>query len=223
MSIYSDMDTKISGTTWDEILSTKTYSSLIDQYNTLQVTNAFYQRLLNLREDFNSIYIYVSQAKQISYTVKGEINALYDPTHESWFQKTVQANGSTVISAPHLPFQFDYNEKVISFSRLLKRLDTNKGDYYGVILIDLCGEGQGTPFSRWKAGCADKGGEVFTDLQYDRYYGLEVIDVDTIQRNSKGPGQAAAFQLAFGYCGAAVHRADRFSVFQADIQADSYA
>jgi two-component system sensor histidine kinase YesM len=82
-----------------------------------------------LREDFNSIYIYVSQDKQISYTVKGGFNALYDPTHESWFQKTVQADGSTVISSPHLPYQFDYNEKVISFSRLLKRLDTNKVDY----------------------------------------------------------------------------------------------
>ncbi|WP_201006160.1 cache domain-containing sensor histidine kinase [Paenibacillus glycanilyticus] len=132
MSIYNDLDSENSN-----FLSSTEYSGLTDEYRTLQLTQTFYQRLLNLRPDFNSIYIYVSPSKQISYAVNGIVDPDYDPQQEDWFLQTVAADGSTIISAPHDPFQLHNAEKVISFSRLLKRFDSNKDDSYGVILIDL--------------------------------------------------------------------------------------
>lgn len=132
MSIYSDLDAASSN-----LLSSSEYSGLTDEYRTLLMTQTFYQRLLNLRADFNSIYIYVSPSKQISYAVNGIVNRDYDPTNEEWFKKTVAADGGTIISAPHEPFQLHGADKVISFSRILKRFDTNQDDAYGVILIDL--------------------------------------------------------------------------------------
>ncbi|SFE41750.1 two-component system, sensor histidine kinase YesM [Paenibacillus catalpae] len=132
MSIYNDLDSENSN-----FLSSTEYSGLTDEYRTLQLTQTFYQRLLNLRPDFNSIYIYVSPSKQISYAVNGIVDPDYNPQQDDWFVQTVAAGGSTIISAPHDPFQLHDAEKVISFSRILKRFDTNKDDSYGVILIDL--------------------------------------------------------------------------------------
>ncbi|MBW5448564.1 HAMP domain-containing protein [Cohnella sp. CFH 77786] len=139
MSIYADVDASGSGsgTTLKEVLSTKTYASLADEYRGLQAANAFFQRLMNLRKDFNSLYLYVSPDKQFSYSVYGANKLSYDPTSEDWYRKTVKANGSTVISGPHLPYQLKYDKPVISFSRLLKRFDTGLNQAYGVILMDF--------------------------------------------------------------------------------------
>ncbi len=139
MSIYADVDAygSGSGTSLKDVLSTKTYSSIADEYRGLQATNAFFQRLMNLRQDFNSLYLYVSPSKQFSYTIYGTNKLSYDPTSESWYQKTVKANGSTIISGPHQPFQLRYDKQVISFSRLLKRFDTSGDQAYGVILMDF--------------------------------------------------------------------------------------
>jgi two-component system, sensor histidine kinase YesM len=138
MSIYADTSGTESNPGMQEVLATGEYTSISDEYIALKVTRDFFQRLIFLRKDFNSIYIYVSKSKTFSYSVNG-INKLgYDPAGEAWFKDTIAANGKTVIFAPHQPYQLDYNKEVLSFSRLLKSVtNAKKNEPEVVVLIDL--------------------------------------------------------------------------------------
>ncbi|WP_158602362.1 cache domain-containing sensor histidine kinase [Cohnella endophytica] len=137
MSMYSDADNNNSKTGLREVLSPEPFVSLTDQYSAIMAMQAFFERLLNLRSDFNSVYIYVTPIKQYSYSVYGATKPQYDPTGEEWYRKTVAADGKTVISAPHKPFQLKYDKDVISFSRVLKGFSQGANAANGVILIDL--------------------------------------------------------------------------------------
>ncbi|MBB6733312.1 cache domain-containing sensor histidine kinase [Cohnella zeiphila] len=137
MSMYSDAENNNSETSLREVLSPEPFRSLPEQYAANLAMQSFFQRLLNLRSDFNSVYIYVAPDKQFSYSVYGRAKWPYDPTGEDWYRSTEAAAGRTVISAPHLPFQLSYDKKVISFSRVLKGFSSNGNENDGVILIDL--------------------------------------------------------------------------------------
>lgn len=137
MSIYSDVDYNNSRTSLRQALSPEPFRDVTEQHRAYLAVDSFFQRLLYLRGDFNSVYIYVTPEKQYSYTVFGTTKWPYDPTKEEWFQKTIAANGSTVIFGPHLPFQLNYSKEVISFSRALKGISTTSNKVDGVILIDL--------------------------------------------------------------------------------------
>lgn len=137
LSIYADAYNNNARISMREILAGKSYSSLLEELTMMQETESFFQRLMYLREDFNSIYIYVSEEKQFSYAAYG-INKLdYTPLGTDWFQKTLAANGTTVVFAPHQPFQLEYGKAVVSYSRVLKGLGTAINVINGVILIDL--------------------------------------------------------------------------------------
>ncbi|MFC5648587.1 sensor histidine kinase [Paenibacillus solisilvae] len=136
MSMYADAESNNSKTSMREALSPEPYGSLTEQYSANQSLQAFFERMINLRSDFNSVYIYVTPVKQYSYVIYGMTKAQYDPTGEEWYRKSVEADGRTVISAPHKPFQLIYDKDVISFSRVLKGFSDNDRDN-GVILIDL--------------------------------------------------------------------------------------
>ncbi|MBD0380911.1 cache domain-containing sensor histidine kinase [Paenibacillus sedimenti] len=136
-SIYAESDYADSNNSIKQVLSTKTFASISDEYNALKVVQNFFQRLMFLRKDFNSIYIYNSKDKFFSYALNGTNKLDYDPTGESWYKETVAADGRTIISAPHKPYQLNYNKEVISYSRLLKNMDQINREPYGVILIDL--------------------------------------------------------------------------------------
>ena len=136
-SIYAESDYADSNNSIKQVLSTPSFASISDQFNALKVIQNFYQRLMFLRKDFNSIYIYNSKEKNFSYALNGTNKLDYDPTGESWFKETVAADGKTIISAPHRPYQLSYTKDVISYSRLLKNIDQANGEPYGVILLDL--------------------------------------------------------------------------------------
>ncbi|MCD9021518.1 sensor histidine kinase [Cohnella silvisoli] len=141
MSIHAEADNYGNGLSMREILSSEGFGSTLEQYEALQVMQGFFQRLLNLRKDFNSLYIYVSPIKQFSYAAYGSNILDYDPKSQEWYRQTVQADGRTVIFAPHRPFQLTYNRDVISFSRVLKGISSDRMDVAdGVILIDLSTE-----------------------------------------------------------------------------------
>ena len=137
MSIYADTGGTQSSISMQDVLSTEDYTSLSDEYTALKVTKDFFQRLIFLRKDFNSIYIYVSKSKIFSFAVNGANKLDYDPVGEEWFKKTVEANGNTLIFAPHIPYQLYYNKQVISFSRLLKNTGKGNSQPDVVILADL--------------------------------------------------------------------------------------
>jgi two-component system sensor histidine kinase YesM len=120
-----------------EIISTKSYESLEEQYWAVQAANDFFQQMLYLREDFSNVYIYVSPEKTFSYTLSGKSRMEYDPTDDDWYKRTVEADGETLIFPPHLPFQIDDVNEVVSFAKLLKNIDDIRGEPYGVILIDI--------------------------------------------------------------------------------------
>jgi two-component system, sensor histidine kinase YesM len=120
-----------------EIISTKSYENLTEQYKALKVTNDFFYQRLYLREDFSNAYIYISPEKTFSYSINGKHILEYDPTSEEWYKQTVEADGKTLIFSPHQPFQLKEDGDVISFSKLLKNIDDLDGEPYGVILIDL--------------------------------------------------------------------------------------
>ncbi|MFC3798400.1 sensor histidine kinase [Cohnella sp. GCM10012308] len=136
MSIYSEADHN-PPLSLKQILTKPGYASLKEQLNALQVMESFFQRLMNLRKDFNSIYIYVSPEKQFSYAAYGRNIPEYSPVSEDWYKETVSAGGRTVIFAPHNPFQLQYNQKVVSFSRVLRGLSQDMDKTDGIILIDL--------------------------------------------------------------------------------------
>lgn len=137
MSIYADTGGTASNISMEDVLSTMDYSGLRDEYTALRATKDFFQRLIFLRKDFNSIYIYVSKNKTFSYGVNGNNKLDYNPIEEKWFTETVIANGKTVISVPHIPYQLNYDKEVISFSRLLKSVSKVGKEPDTVILIDL--------------------------------------------------------------------------------------
>lgn len=137
MSIYSDTGGTGSNVSIQDVLSTGNYENINDEYTALKATKDFFQRLIFLRKDFNSIYIHVSKNKIFSYSVNGTNKLEYVPTEEEWFKKTVAANGRTVITAPHIPFQLNYKKEVISFSRLLKSGSKADREPDVVVLIDL--------------------------------------------------------------------------------------
>jgi len=127
------------GPSMQEILYTSNFKNVMDEYQSMNVVKNFFQQLIFLRKDFNSIYIYVSPKKSFSYAILGSNKMSYEPEHEEWFKKAVAANGSTVISQPHLPYQLTSSCQVISFSRLLKGsiLYRKYSDLNPVILIDV--------------------------------------------------------------------------------------
>ena len=138
-SIYAETErVDVDDLIMKEIISTRNYSSLTEQYKALKVTNDFFYQLLYLREDFSNAYIYISPEKSFSYSISGRNRLNYDPKSEEWYRQTVEADGKTLIFPPHKPFHLnEYNSDVISFSKLLKNIDDLDGDPYGVILIDL--------------------------------------------------------------------------------------
>lgn len=136
-SIYAETDYADSTNSLTHVLSTKSFASINEEYKELKVVQNFFQRLMYLRKDFNSIYIYNSPQKNFSYALGGTNKLDYDPTGERWYQETVASDGRTLISTPHKPYQLNYNQEVISYSRLLHNIDANTHEPYGVILIDL--------------------------------------------------------------------------------------
>lgn len=177
MSIYADIDNNDSEISMKAVLTSKDYKNLNDQFQQLQATQNFFQRLLNLRKDLNSIYIYVSPQKQFTYAIYGNSKMVYDPTQEDWYKKTIAANGNTVITAPHKPFQLDYNKEVISFSRVLKGLNQNMNDIGGVIMIDLSMNVLNTIVS--KANLSAETGVLLTDSEGKIIYSNDLQRANT--------------------------------------------
>ncbi len=137
MSIYADTGGTGANLSMEDVLSTPGYGSISEEYAALKATKDFFQRLIFLRKDFNSIYIFISQQKNFSYSVNGSNKLGYNPVEEKWFRDTVAADGNTVISVPHIPYQLNYDKKVISFSRLLKNVSDLEVRPDPVVLIDL--------------------------------------------------------------------------------------
>jgi two-component system, sensor histidine kinase YesM len=136
-SIYAESDYADSTNSLKKVLSTKSFSSDNEEYKELKVVQNFFQRLMYLRKDFNSIFLYTSPDKIFSYALGGTNKLDYDPTTENWYKDTVAADGHTLIFEPHKPYQLNYNKEVISYSRLLKNIDVINHEPYGVILIDF--------------------------------------------------------------------------------------
>jgi two-component system sensor histidine kinase YesM len=137
LSIYSDTYSLDSNMNMKDVISTKFFRSINEEFRAEQEVRSFFQRLMFLRRDFNSVYMHLTSGKSYSYAVNGVNKLDYDPTGEAWFNKTIAADGKTIISEPHLPYQLNYNKNVISFSRLMKNIDDPRKEPYGVILVDL--------------------------------------------------------------------------------------
>lgn len=103
----------------EPFLTTEDFTDTVEQYQFLKTMDRFFQQLVNLRPDFTSVYVYVSEAKSYSYSVIGTTKLDYSPANETWFEDTLQAGGKTHISAPHEPFQLVKGKPVLSFSRAL--------------------------------------------------------------------------------------------------------
>ncbi|MFC3802863.1 sensor histidine kinase [Cohnella sp. GCM10012308] len=136
-SIYAETDYADSNNTLKKVLATPSFAGYGEELNAIKVVGNFFQRLMYLRKDFNSIYLYATPEKSFSYALFGTNKLAYDPTGEDWYRQTVAADGKTSIFAPHRPYQLNYDKPVISYSRLLKNIDTRNAAPYGVILIDL--------------------------------------------------------------------------------------
>ncbi|UUZ84621.1 sensor histidine kinase [Paenibacillus sp. P26] len=162
MSIYADSDSTGSKS-MKAVISTRSNTSTYEELRSLQAVENFFQRLMFLRKDFKSVYIYLLNEKTYSYTVNGANKLDYDPREEAWFKKTMEANGKTVISAPHLPYQLNDSNRVISFSRVLKNIDDPGAAPFGIILIDLSVESISNIVDKVKLGPAS--GVVFLDQQ----------------------------------------------------------
>ncbi|OCT12874.1 hypothetical protein A8709_21315 [Paenibacillus pectinilyticus] len=167
-SIYAETDYADSSNSIKEILSTKSYTGIEDEFHSLKVIRNFFQRLMFLRKDFNSFYIYSSKEKVFSYAIGGKNKLDYSPTNEAWFKQTMEADGRTIILPPHYPFQLQYNKEVISFSRLLKNIDDFNAEPYGVILLDLSMDSLKGIID--KARLSEKTGVLFLDPQGNEIY-----------------------------------------------------
>jgi two-component system sensor histidine kinase YesM len=138
ISMYADQDVSNGPVSMYDVISTPAYLDSRDENQQIRISRNFFQRLLMLRNDFNSYYIYISPEKILSDSLFGKTRIDYHPTEEEWYRKTVAAGGKTAIFPPHLPYQLrGTDRKVISFGRLLQNLDNPKAKPYGVILLDL--------------------------------------------------------------------------------------
>jgi len=125
-SFYRNKDT-------ESLISSNTFSDIQDQYKFIISMNNFFQQLMYLRDDIESIFLYVSKDKNYSFSLFGNTKPDYFPENEQWYKDTINANGKTVISVPHLSYQLSSGVEVISFSRSLQR----EGDTPAVIVIDF--------------------------------------------------------------------------------------
>jgi|GEM_PF-1417253 len=124
---YSDEDVR-------EAIESKTDGSAVEQLRHQNSMQKFFQRLVTLRQDVNSVYFYISPTKSYSYYTRGAGKIDYDPTDEPWFRETVEANGNIVISKPHHAYQLDRGEEAITFSKVIKNFD---GVSLGVLVLDV--------------------------------------------------------------------------------------
>lgn len=120
-----------------KVISQQPDNSIENTYRNLKTMDEFYNQILFLKSEINNFYIYLLDGRSYSYYRIGANKMDYIPVGEEWFNKTLEAQGQMVIFPPHLPFQLDRSEKVISYARLLKNQDSNKQEALGVMLIDL--------------------------------------------------------------------------------------
>ncbi|HEY5587240.1 MAG TPA: sensor histidine kinase [Ruminiclostridium sp.] len=125
-SFYRNKDT-------ESLISKDTYSDIQDQYRFNNAMDEFFQQVMYLREDLASIFLYVSKDKNYSYFITGKNKLDYFPENEQWYKDTIKANGKTVISIPHQPYQLNSGEAVISYSRALQR----EGNTPAVVVADF--------------------------------------------------------------------------------------
>jgi len=183
------------GPSMQEILYTRNFKDVVDEYESMNVVKNFFQRLIFLRKDFNSIYIYVSPEKSFSYAILGSNKMSYEPKNEEWYKKAVSANGSTVISEPHFPYQLSSSCQVISFSRLLKGsiLYSRDTELNPVILIDVRIDTVKSIIERANIGqdtgvmfCNKKGNIIYTNDSQGKVPGLSKEAIDQITKNDSG-------------------------------------
>lgn len=190
-SFYADPDR-------EDLISRKEHLDIQDEFQSLKTTEHFFQQLMYLLNDFNSIYLYISKDKNYSFVLKGRNKLGYDPTSEAWFQSTLAARGKTVILPPHRPYAYDGGE-VISFSRVLYNLNDEKREPAATILIDFTIESFKSMIQ--KSRLNDKTGVAFLDQSGELIYFANLkLDRNEFHRqitgvleNKKGGRQIARF------------------------------
>ncbi|MDI4646671.1 cache domain-containing sensor histidine kinase [Cohnella hashimotonis] len=192
-SIYAETDYADSNNTLKKVLATPSFADYSEELNAIKVVGNFFQRLMYLRKDFNSIYLYASPQKSFSYALFGTNKLDYDPTGEDWYRQTVAAGGKTSIFAPHRPYQLNYDKPVISYSRLLKNIDTRNAAPYGVILIDLSMDSLSSLVDKVNLGAEtgvlfldDAGRSIYTTHPAYEQEALRKIDRDKLAGSAEG-------------------------------------
>jgi two-component system sensor histidine kinase YesM len=195
MSIYAEVDSEDTSSNLKEILTTPNYRNLEEQYQALRSMQVFFQRHLILRKDLNSVYLYVSPAKQFSYAAYGTNKLDYDPTDKDWYQQTLRAGGSTVVFAPHLPFQLNYTKLVLSYSRVIRGLTGDMTVADGIILIDLSMDAINGVVA--KAGLDTRTAMQLLDHQGATVFasGEETVPLDDAARNAISEGTSGTLTI----------------------------